>query len=261
MKEFDNLTQLHKYLCQNSKQLISHKRSTIKHADGIAISFYDEVNDVCMKSLSYKAESIDKIHVKLIINTTNLYDSHQDVHIPSIWNQSLKQKKTFKLLKQHSQAFEDVISREMNANTKTFTWQQLGANLQGNTQALMFEGDIYAKEHEYMFNQYKNGYVDNHSVGMQYVNVFLCVNSKESWAAEEKKNWDRYIGEVANPKDIAYDYFYAVTEAKIIEGSAVVFGSNPITPTFSVKTHEAITHNEPIKLEDIKQFINKTLNG
>ena len=39
--------------------------------------------------------------------------------------------------------------------------------------------------------------------------------------------------------------FWAVTEAKLIEGSAVLFGSNPITPTLS-KNEPLDTQNEPL---------------
>ena len=39
--------------------------------------------------------------------------------------------------------------------------------------------------------------------------------------------------------------FWAVTEAKLIEGSAVLFGSNPITPTFS-KNKPLDTQTEPL---------------
>ena len=104
------------------------------------------------------------------------------------------------------------------------TWKSLGYDMEGSTQALIFDATIKEERAPYMFGQYKNGYVDNHSVGMRYVTLYLCMNNDKSWAAEEKANWDKYYSEVAN-KEIAdqYGYFWAVTEAKIVEGSAVVF--------------------------------------
>ena len=39
--------------------------------------------------------------------------------------------------------------------------------------------------------------------------------------------------------------FWAVTEAKLIEGSAVLFGSNPITPTLS-ENKSSYTQYEPL---------------
>lgn len=67
---------------------------------------------------------------------------------------------------------------------------------------------------------------------------------------EEKKNWDKFYPMIANKEDVG-KYFFAVTEAKIIEGSAVTRASNPATPTESVQEikeieAEAITSkNEP----------------
>ena len=53
--------------------------------------------------------------------------------------------------------------------------------------------------------------------------------------AKEKAIWDKYINQVIN-RDASEEqgYFWAVTEAKVIEGSAVVMGSNYATPTISV---------------------------
>ena len=94
-----------------------------------------------------------------------------------------------------------------------------------------------------MFDQYAKGYVRNHSVGMQYIKMDFAVNDERY--EKEKQVWDKYIAEVAN-KDEAerVGYFWVVTEAKIIEGSAVVRGSNYATPTLSTKEE---TEDEPLK--------------
>ena len=42
-------------------------------------------------------------------------------------------------------------------------------------------------------------------------------------------------------------YFWAVTQAKLIEGSAVVLGSNPITPTLSNKNDEPLKDTQQNK--------------
>lgn len=87
-----------------------------------------------------------------------------------------------------------------------------------------------------MFEQYAKGYVKEHSVGMRYVKLELAVNSEDKYYRDEKEVWDKYIDQVAN-KETAEEqaYFWAVLEAKAIEGSAVVKGSNFATPTISVE--------------------------
>jgi hypothetical protein len=115
-----------------------------------------------------------------------------------------------------------------------------------------------------MFEQYAKGYVKEHSVGMRYVKLELAINSDNKWDVEEKEVWDKYYPEIAN-KEVADErgYFWAVTEAKIVEGSAVVKGSNYATPTISieaVKDTPIIT--EPLKdtqkeEQQIKELLNK----
>jgi hypothetical protein len=61
---------------------------------------------------------------------------------------------------------------------------------------------------------------------------------------------------VANKSDIESEgYFWAVTEAKIIEGSAVLKGSNYATPTISVNIPKEI---EP-SLDTQKEAAEKSL--
>jgi len=81
-----------------------------------------------------------------------------------------------------------------------------------------------------MFLQYANGYVKNHSVGMRYVQLVFCVNDYNFGA--EFEAWEKYFPMIAN-KEAAEEkgFFWAVKEAKVIEGSAVPLGSNWITPT------------------------------
>ncbi len=111
-----------------------------------------------------------------------------------------------------------------------------------------------------MFEQYSKGYVTQHSVGMRYVKIVMCVNSDKEYYGAEKEAWDKYYPLIAN-KDVAdkYGYFWAVKEAKIIEGSAVLCGSNPVTPTLenNLKSEPLAgtrnKHNEPSN-DTRKQF-------
>jgi len=253
--EFSSKQELFEYLRNNHDKLKAQKKEEIKHAD--AVDFINVVYSE--KDLAYKAEtpstelSKDEIQVKVVINTTNLIDSHMDCHIDGLWKKSIAENKKVKLLREHKATFDNVISRNVVATTKKMDWKTLGYDFEGKTEALIFDATIKEEESSYMFEQYKKGYVDNHSVGMKYVNLFLCINSDDKYDKEYKENWDKYIGFVAN-KDVAkeYGYFWAVTEAKMVEGSAVLFGSNYATPTLSVKTKEdepKITPNEPINTQ------------
>lgn len=243
-----------KELREKKHILVAEKKATVKHTDVMFITSTGEGS-------AEKSESeLDSLKLKLVLNTTNVMDSHDDVHMVGIWNKTLKENKQFYLLQEHKMQFDKIISSDAKAYTSTMQWSDLGADFVGETQALIFDVEISKDRNPYMFNQYAKGYVNNHSVGMQYVKIALAMNSDSKYDEEEKKNWDKYINEVANKEQaMQRGYFFAVTEAKLIEGSAVPIGSNRITPVLSETKDEPIdvTHQqyiEPTKSLKQKMF-------
>lgn len=101
-------------------------------------------------------------------------------------------------------------------------------------EVLVYKATIKKDRNEYMFNQYKSGYVLNHSVGMRYYKLLWCYDSSDTAYSQQKDNYDKYSKEILNQDDLG-EYFWAVLEAKNIEGSAVVKGSNFLTPVLSFK--------------------------
>lgn len=241
--QFNTKSELFKYLKENKSLLLAEKKANKKEAD--SISFGVPVtcpNGTAVKSESFGQVDLETINAEVVINTTNILDSHGDVHMKGIWTKSLKERKDLYLLQEHQMNFEGVITDELKASVKSYTWAELGfLEFKGSTEALVFDAVINSDRNEYMFEQYFKGRVKQHSVGMQYVNLFLCINSDEKYYREEKDNWNKYINEVVNKQDaIDLGYFWAVTEAKVVEGSAVLRGSNYATPTLSVTTTQDI---------------------
>ena len=238
-----------RYIKDNKSKIVSEKKSAIKYAD--AIDFINvkaiEKSEFAIKENMSMDISDDGIITRnLVINTTNYMDSHLDVHIPNLWKKSISENPTTYLLKSHLRDFEYVITDSAIPYVKNMNWTDLGLNSEGKTQALIFKAEISRERNEFMYEQYLKGYVKQHSVGMKYINIFFCVNSDDRYFIEEKKNWDKYYNEIVN-KEIADKEmcFWAVTEAKLIEGSAVLFGSNPITPALS-KNKSSYTQDEPL---------------
>ena len=243
--QFDSKKELITWLISNKSVLIAQKKSAVKYAD--AISYSQELFFTDKQGTEFKVGDVGvggdvkKIKVRSIINTTNLFDSHQDVHIDQLWNKSLKETKGLYLVNQHNFTFEGIISDNVKAFAKQMTWHELGLNMEGTTQALVFDSVIDKAESPDMFNRYSQGKVKNHSVGMQYVKVDLAVNDDRY--EKEFKVWEKYFDRIANKEDVLENgFFWAVTEAKVIEGSAVVRGSNYATPTQSVEPK-----NEPVE--------------
>lgn len=234
--EFNDKSELFTYLRTNKDLHIQAKKSAFKCADAIdAPMFAHEGETITKAAIDPTILEADRFNVLLAINTTNLMDSHSDVHIPGLWKKSLKETKPIYLLQEHKMEFKSIISDLVKASAVTMTWKELGYKFDGETQVLLFGATIEKERNEYMAEQYAKGRVKNHSVGMRYVNILLCMNSDSKWDEVEKANYDKYITQVANKDEAEQQgYFWAVLEAKLVEGSAVPMGSNFATPTISI---------------------------
>jgi hypothetical protein len=263
---YENKADLFKWLKENKTFLLQAKKAQIKEADAVLFAHVGETPEAVNKAEAQAQPDPTKLQVKAVINTTNLMDSHDDVHIKGIWNKSLNEKKSYYLLQEHQMKFDKVISDEVKASAVEISWSELGQSYEGKTQALVFDANLEQKVNPFMFEQYQNGRVKNHSVGMQYVKIQLAVNSEDKYFKDEKEAWDKYVGEIVN-RELAEDkgYFWVVTEAKIIEGSAVLVGSNRVTPTLNTsEPSKALTTEEPsndtppeVKKVDWTYIINK----
>ena len=235
--EFGSKKELFKFLIENKSILIAQKKAAVKFADGFMYSNpVIQIKDQAHKAGAIDVNEVNEIKVKAIVNTTNWMDSHMDVHLPGLWNKSLQENKFIMHVQEHkSYEFDKIIAEgeDLKAYTKSYTWKELGFNLEGKTEGLTFDSTVKKERNPYMFNQYAKGYVKNHSVGMRYVKVVMGINDEDY--PEHKEIWDKYYPEIIN-KDAAdtRGYFFAVKEAQVIEGSAVPMGSNIVTPTLSV---------------------------
>lgn len=243
-REFATREEMFKALIENRSAIMTLKKSIVKHSDGFNFAMIDNVTDKGEVEKANKPillDDITELKVKVVMNTIGLYDSHGDVHIKDIWKRTLSHSNTKLHLQEHKRSFDAVISNDAQAYVRTISWKSLGAEFEGSTQALIFESLVKESRNKEMFRQYKNGWVNNHSVGMQYVDFDVCINTTENWAKDYKDNWDKYYPEVVNKEDVdASGYFWAIKEAKLIEGSAVLFGSNVITPTLENNMKNAL---------------------
>ena len=239
---FNHKEELQEHLVENKSLYITKKKSQIKKADG-----YSSIVPSGIK-VKNEAESGD-LSRRLIINTTKVFDSHSDVHIDGIWKKSLKENPPTFLLKEHDMSFDSVITRDIKAYTQTFTFNELGfKRFGGETEALVFDANI-GNDIPQMRKEYEKGNVTNHSVGMHYVKLFLAINNESNGYEDEFATWNKYFDQIANKSDAeSAGFFWAVTEAKAIEGSAVLRGSNFVTPTLEPK------HIEPSKDTQTKSY-------
>ena len=267
LKEFSNIAEEQDWLIKNQDILKAERKSQIKNSDGFSVHSFaiDE------KGLELKTDAINPeatiLNVRCIINATKVLDSHRDLHIDGIWKKSLSELKKIYLCQEHNLTFKGIISQDVKPYTKVYTFQELGIDLGGSTECLVFDCVIKRNRNPYMFEQYLKGYVQNHSVRMMYTKEYFCMKNDNEDGVQFQENYDKYFPLITNKiGNENVPWFYAVTEAKIIdEGSAVVKGSCFATPTLSIEelkntqAEKSLEVTEPIIItqpEKKKIFIN-----
>jgi phage head maturation protease len=169
----------------------------------------------------------------IIGNTYNWMDSHDDVHAKGVFTKSIKERAN-QIFHLHDHEFKltSKVGEPLKVYEDVVKWVDLGVQKDGTTQALFLDSEILKEYNERIFNEYKNGKINQHSVGMQYVKIDLAVNDEDY--EEEYKVWQDNIDSLGN-KEVAESkgYFWFVREAKLIEISAVLMGSNSLTPTIN----------------------------
>lgn len=227
---FAEKAELFNYLVKNKADLIDLKKSEIKHAD--AFGMHLVVGGLPIIKAAKSEDDTDfEIKRTLIGNTYNWMDSHDDVHLDNVFGVSIKQRQDrIRHLHDHIYQLMAKVGKPSSVYEKAVKWADLGVNKLGSTMALFMDSTIKKALNSNIFEAYKDGEIDQHSVGMQYVKIDLAINNPDN--KEEFSVWNKYINLLGN-KEKAEEkgYFWAVKEAKLIEISCVMEGSNELTPT------------------------------
>lgn len=225
-------------LVKNKAELISLKKASIKFVkDGISCTL--PKSNSTYKSIE-KADTEDSISRTIIGNTYNWLDSHGDVHAKSVFKKSIteRQKSIFHL---HDHRFEIVakVGEPEKIYEQSISWKDLGVAKSGDTEALFMDSNILKSYNERIFKDYESGTIQQHSVGMHYTKIDLAVSDDEF--EEEHKVWKENIDKLGNREDAEEQgFFWYVREAKLVEISAVLLGSNSLTPTMNIKSEPSL---------------------
>lgn len=230
-----------KELIKNKAEIIKLKKAQLKKGDIIS---FDTKAQITTKADVNTADSDTEIHRTIVGNTYGFMDSHDDVHFKGIFSKSIKENGT-KVLHLHDHVHELAakVGTPLEVYEKEVSWADVGLKTGGTTTALLMDTRIEKERNPNIFKDYLNGSINQHSVGMQYVKIDLAVNDPEE--EEEYATWNKYKDEVINiEKAEEQGFFWAVTEAKLIEISCVIAGSNELTPTLEPKTYDFEALNE-----------------
>jgi len=244
------------YIVKNEQHIFDLAKTMYKEADSFGGSVLVMRDGIANKAFDTATLlQRDSIKARVAISSSNILDSHLDLHLPKMWDKSIKESGHRILhLSMHSRTFKDIIAKgdDLRVFTETVTWKQLGFNIEGSTELLSFDSNIKKSQNEEMFKEYAKGNVTEHSVGMMYVKMITCINDEDY--PVQKENWDKYAPMVHNKEALkTTNVFWAQQEAKVIEGSAVPLGSNPFTPTQTIKNN--VLGIEQAKAEALKQWL------
>lgn len=267
MKEkFKSRKELFRHLVANKEEIISLKKSAIKFTD--CLNYAPSPAEKTNKAAKYSYENDEEkgiLNRTIVANTYNWLDSHDDVHLSGIFAKSINDGGRKAHLHDHHQMLDGRVGKPLKFYEADISWRELGQGKTGLTQALFMETEIRRALNEKVYLDYLNDEIDQHSVGMQYVKMALAINDEENYP-NEYKVWKDIIGRLGNRnKAEEQGFFWSVSEAKLFEVSAVLFGANELTPTLGGKskpeksTSYEVEPHYSTRVKDALAGLNKTI--
>jgi hypothetical protein len=239
---------------------IELKKSAIKHTDVYTTNELEVSVNKALRTENKDEPDTGVIKRTIVGNTYNYLDSHMDVHVGNTFKKSIDERMNKVVhLHDHIHNVTAKVGTFTSIYEKVVNWEDLGINIKGSTIVLMADSDVKKDFNPSVFTQYLSGEIDQHSVAMIYVKIELAINNKDD--KEEYATWLKYIDRIAN-KEVAEEagFFWAVPEAKLVEISAVLMGSNPITPTVqNIEPLKDTQKEEPLKDTPVKEEVVKSI--
>lgn len=260
-KSFPTQRELFNYLVENKKDIIDQKKGVTKRAEGgLSATFLTSlsgVTDVQKSAFVNKAKPLyenDKekgiLKRTVLANTYWWMDSHSDVHLgrgeegdQAIFTESIKDRasKVFPI-DQHNWSLDGRMGKTLALYEAPISWRALGVGKTGMTEGLFADAEIQRSKNERRYEDYLNDEIDQHSVGMRYLDIQLAVNDEDEYP-KEYAVFQKFINKIGNRQAVEKQgYFFAVGKAHLGEYSAVIAGSNELTPVMGAG---ASTKEEP----------------
>jgi len=241
-----NRKELFAHLKANETKLIQEKTLKVKFADGCVAS-PEILQRVAAKESGTKSTGTeseepviepDTLLVKVVANTANWMDSHDDVLTADAYKESVfKRGTSIPHILDHKHSVTSFVGDVQKVYTEQLNLKDLGLSQEGSTTALIFETLIKKDYNEDVYKFYANGKINQHSIGLMYQELRLALDSSDAEDVAYKEVWDKYYPDIINKEQAdKYGMFWAVTKVDILENSAVLFGANELTPTLELSS-------------------------
>lgn len=233
-KSFATKEDLFKSLMENKSLIIESKKAEIYKSHDKGLSITTNQQSIQKMSEASKSFEMDSDYYYFVVNSSNILDSHSDMHIENNWEKTVKEQqgKTY-LVFDHQLKRSEIIAMKQDVTmfTATIPFKAIGKDYDGDSYCLIYK----VKKDRIINSEAKQwleaGYDLEASVRMQYMDIDVAIDSKSSDMVKEKANFDAYFPLIANKSDFdSIDYFWVVKQAKnVMESSLVMFGSNSAT--------------------------------
>lgn len=228
------------YLRANEKQIIAQKKSLPIKSDVMEWGCLP-VNTKSTIKEDGSPLGVDEIEVNVIANLSGWCDSYMDVMIKDNWNKTITDKAITYHLKNHDYATDSIVGKDPNFYTKMFDLSYFALNSDVTRAQALMQRSIVPKEYDHKtYLLYRDNQIKQHSIGLRYIQIVLCLDSELDEDKDYKKMWDKYYPIVINKDKVdLYGYFFAVIESQILENSCVLFGANKNTGVYSTSSKAA----------------------
>lgn len=250
-KEFETKEEMFNELKSNIDLIIDKKKSEFQYSrdKGTAISC-KSLNGLKLSDAEKASIQVDDDYYYIVVNSTNILDSHEDLHVNGIWNKSVQdnQGKNY-LVTDHELDIANVVVRKEHIEmfVVTVSFKSLGYPYAGNTEILVYK---FRKDRvliQSVKEWLESGDEIQASVRMRYVTIEFAMDSNDPEFAIEKKRYEQYKSKIANIADFEYVYYFYIIKDAVNqrESSLVIAGSNHVTG--NIIENKNI---EPSKVED-----------
>lgn len=233
-KSFKSENDVFKYLKENKDLLVEAKKAEIYKSCEKGLSVITNQESIRKISESVKSFEMDSAYYYIVVNSSNILDSHRDMHVEGNWEKTVKEQQgKVYLVWDHELKRSEIIAmkKDIGMFTATIPFKLLGKDYEGDSYCLIYK----IKKTEIINTEAKDWLSSGHdfeaSVRMQYMDIDLAMDSTDPDHAKEKANFDTYYPLIANKSDFEkITFLWIVKQAKnVMESSLVMFGSNNAT--------------------------------
>ena len=173
LPEFGTKKELFAYLIENKQTLIEQKKLLPVCSDAVSYSTstLTKTGEVVTKAhedhMDDAGDMDDMFRVRVVANTANWIDSHMDMLLPDAAAKSIAERKDIiPHLHDHVHRIDAKVGEVVDITLPILSYSELGIHGNGATQAIVFLTDIIKSYNEKVFNQYKLGRINQHSIGL-----------------------------------------------------------------------------------------------